>query len=92
MFNWLEVTFVDGKKTEIPYEVLMTSFSVTKLIIKLLSEKYELITTDGVDMTKVNEFFAVDREVLSDKYVKAMVAAKADEAERQKRLDVLILL
>ncbi|WP_299124550.1 hypothetical protein [uncultured Winogradskyella sp.] len=83
-FQWLELTSADGKKTEIPYEVLMTSFSVTKLVIKLLSEKYELITTNGIDMAKVNEFFAVEREVLSDKYAKAVVSAKADEAERQK--------
>lgn len=83
-FQWLEMTSADGKKTEIPYEVLMTSFSVTKLVIKLLSEKYELITTNGIEMAKVEEFFAVEREVLSDKYAKAVVSAKADEAERQK--------
>lgn len=82
-FQWLELTSTDGKVTEVPYEVLMTSFSVTKLIIKLLSEKYELITMDGIDMAKVNEFFAVEREKLSDKYTKAVVAAKADEAKRQ---------
>ena len=82
-FQWLELTSADGKVTEIPYEVLMTSFSVTKLIIKLLSEKYELITMNGIDMAKVDEFFAVEREVLSDKYAKAVVSAKADEAERQ---------
>ncbi|NRD20418.1 hypothetical protein HNV08_10205 [Winogradskyella eckloniae] len=83
-FQWLEMTSADGKKTEIPYEVLMTSFSVTKLIIKLLSEKYELITSNGIDMAKVNDFFAVEREILSDKYAKAVVAAKADEEARQK--------
>jgi hypothetical protein len=83
-FQWLEMTSADGKVTEIPYEVLMTSFSVTKLVIKLLSEKYELITTDGIDMAKVGEFFAVEREVVSDKYAKAVVSAKTDEAERQK--------
>ena len=83
-FQWLEMTSADGTKTEIPYEVLMTSFSVTKLVIKLLSEKYELITTKGINMTKVDEFFAVEREVLSDKYAKAVVAAKTDAAEREK--------
>lgn len=83
-FQWLELTSADNKTTEIPYEVLMTSFSVTKLVIKLLSEKYELITTDGIDMAAVDAFFAVEREVLSDKYAKAVVSAKADEAERQK--------
>ncbi|NRD22729.1 hypothetical protein HNV10_05725 [Winogradskyella litoriviva] len=83
-FQWLEMTSATGKKTEIPYEVLMTSFSVSKLIIKLLSEKYKLITSNGIDMAKVDEFFAVEREVLSDKYAQAVVAAKTDEAERQK--------
>ncbi|WP_299525816.1 hypothetical protein [Winogradskyella sp.] len=83
-FQWLELTSAEGKKTEIPYEVLMTSFSVTKLIIKLLSAKYELITSDGIDMAKVDEFFAVEREKLSDKYATAVVSAKTDEAERQK--------
>ncbi len=83
-FQWLEMTSAEGKKTEIPYEVLMTSFSVTKLIIKLISEKYELISTNGIDMAKVAEFFAVEREMLSDKYAKAVVSAKTDEAERQK--------
>ncbi|MFP4846219.1 hypothetical protein [Winogradskyella sp. PE311] len=82
-FQWLELTSAEGKKTEVPYEVLMTSFSVTKLIIKLLSEKYELISTKGIDLAKVDAFFAIDREVLSDKYAKAVVSAKADEAERQ---------
>jgi hypothetical protein len=37
-------------------------------------------------MAKVNEFFAVEREKLSDKYTKAVVSAKADEAERQKTI------
>ncbi|MCT4630122.1 hypothetical protein [Winogradskyella sp.] len=85
-FQWLEMTSADGKKTEIQYEVLMTSFSVTKLIIKLLSDKYELISSNGIDMTKVDEFFAVEREKLSDKYAKAVVSAKADEAQRQKTI------
>lgn len=85
-FQWLELTSADGKKTEIPYEVLMTSFSPTKLIIKLLSAKYELITTDGIDMAKVDEFFAEEREVLSDKYMKNVVSAKADQAERDAKI------
>ncbi|MEO1032145.1 MAG: hypothetical protein AAFX55_12105 [Bacteroidota bacterium] len=84
VFQWLELTSAEGKKTEVPYEVLMTSFNSTKLIIKLLSAKYELITSNGIDMAKVDAFFAVEREKLSDKYTKAVVSAKADEAERQK--------
>ena len=82
-FQWLEMTSIEGVKTEIPYEVLMTSFSPTKLIIKLLSEKYELISSKGIQMEKVNAFFAVEREVLSDKYAKAVVSAESDNVERQ---------
>lgn len=85
-FQWLELTSIDGKKTEIPYEVLMTSFSATKLIIKLLSAKYELITSDGIDMQKVTAFFEEEREVLSDKYAKTVIAAKSDQAEREAKV------
>nr|WP_321234110.1 hypothetical protein [uncultured Psychroserpens sp.] len=85
-FQWLELTSVSGKKTEIPYEVLMTSFSPTKLIIKLLSAKYGLITSDGIDMDEVDAFFAVEREILSDKYAKTVIAAKSDQAERDAKI------
>ncbi|WP_204345787.1 hypothetical protein [Psychroserpens algicola] len=85
-FQWLELTAVDGTKTEIPYEVLMTSFSPTKLIIKLLSAKYKLITTDGIDMKAVDAFFAEEREVLSHTYAKTVIAAKNDQAERDAKI------
>ena len=85
-FQWLELTSVDGKKTEIHYEVLMTSFNVTKLIIKLLSSKYELITVDGIDMAQVEAFFNIEREVLSDKYMQNVVTAKANQAERDAKI------
>jgi len=82
-FQWLELTSADGKKTEVPYEILMTSLSQTKLIIKLLSAKYGLITSNGIDLDNVAEFFAEDREVLSDKYGKSVLAARNDQAERK---------
>ncbi|WP_299276720.1 hypothetical protein [uncultured Psychroserpens sp.] len=85
-FQWLELTSASGQKTEIPYEVLMTSFSSTKLIIKLLSAKYGLITSNGIDMAQVDDFFAQEREVLSDKYMKNVVSAKADQAERKAKI------
>jgi len=85
-FQWLELTSADGKKTEVTYEVLMTSFSVTKLVIKLLSAKYELITSNGINMADVDAFFAVEREVLSDKYAKTVIAAKGDQAERDAKV------
>lgn len=83
-FQWLEITSADGKTTEIPYEVLMTSFSSTKLVVKLLSSKYELMDASGLNMENINAFFAQEREVLSDKYAKAVVYANNDAAEREK--------
>jgi len=85
-FQWLELTSANGVKTEIPYEVLMTSFSVSKLVIKLLSTKYELLNSNGIQQDKVDAFFSVERESLSDKHLKAVVSAKADQAERQQRI------
>jgi hypothetical protein len=86
-FQWLELTSANGIKTEIPYEVLMTSFNSTKIIIKLLSDKYGLITSDGIQMDKVDAFFAEEREVLSDKYMKNVVNAEAEQAERKAKME-----
>lgn len=83
-FQWLELTAADGKKTEVPYEVLITSFSVTKLIIVLLKNKYELFDSNGIQKEKVTEFFAQERESLSDKYLKAAVSANSEAEERKK--------
>ncbi len=85
-FQWLELISADGKKTEIPYEVVTTSFSVTKLIIRLLKDKYELFDNSSLKMGKVAEFFAENRENLSDKYMKAVVTANADTEERKAKV------
>ena len=85
-FQWLEITSPDGKITEIPYEVLMTSFNTTKLIVKLLSSKYELLDASGLKTDNITAFFEQEREKLSDKYAKAVVASKADAAARQKAI------
>ncbi|BFP43157.1 hypothetical protein FGF1_40020 [Flavobacteriaceae bacterium GF1] len=85
-FQWLELTSTNGEKTEIPYEILMTSLNQTKLIVKLLSAKYGLITTEGIDSGTVAAFFATEREVLSDKYAKTVMEAKNDQMERQAKV------
>ena len=87
-YQWLELTSADGVKTEIPYEVLMTSFSTTKLIIKLLSAKYELLNSNGIQQDKVDAFFSETRENLSDKYMKATLSSKAEQEERQQLIGV----
>ncbi|MFD0963551.1 hypothetical protein [Pseudofulvibacter geojedonensis] len=82
-FQWLEMTSAEGEKTEIPYEVLTTSFNTTKLIVVLLKEKYELFNSSGLVKDKITAFFNKEREVLSDKYLKAVTSANAEAEERK---------
>lgn len=84
LYQWLEVSNADGsKKTEVPYEILQTSFSVSKIIIRLLAVKYELIDNNGINTQKLEQFFATERENLSEKYMKTVVIAK-EEAKGNK--------
>jgi len=84
IYQWLEVTNADGtKKTEVPYEVLQNSLSPTRVVIRLLAVKYELIDKNGINTQKLDQFFATDRENLSEKYLKTVVIAK-EEAKANK--------
>lgn len=84
IYQWLDMKNADeSKSSEIPYEVLMTSFNSSRIIIKLLSEKYGLITSNGIDADKVKQFFDQDREKLSLQYTQSIVAAK-EEAKLNK--------
>lgn len=82
--QYLEVTSAEGKKTEILYEILKTSFSTKKIIIRLLSQKYGLIDSDGINKEKVTAFFAEERESISEKYMQAAAKAKLEADERNK--------
>ncbi|KAB8154158.1 hypothetical protein EZY14_006900 [Kordia sp. TARA_039_SRF] len=82
--QYLEMTAVDGTKTEILYEILQTSFNTKKIIIRLLSEKYGLIDADGIDKQAVADFFAQERESISEKYMKIAAEAKL-EADKRKQ-------
>lgn len=85
MYQWLTVTSADGQRqSEIPYEVLMTSFSPSKIVLRLLSEKYGLIDDNGINQQKLDEFFNTKRENLSEKYLKTVVIAKEEAKEKQK--------
>ncbi|WP_430412065.1 hypothetical protein [Kordia sp.] len=81
--QYVEMTAADGQKTEIPYEILQTSFSSKKIIIRLLSEKYNLIDANGINKEAVAAFFAEEREIISEKFAKAAAAAKLDEDKRK---------
>jgi len=84
--QWLEMVSTDNKKTEIPYEVLQTSFNSSKIIIRLLAEKYKLIDNNGINKSEVETFFNTERESLSDKYLKAAASAKMDRDEREQNV------
>lgn len=83
-YQWLTVTSPDGSQlSEVPYEVLQTSFDASKIVIRLLSEKYGLIDTNGINQQKLQEFYNVTRENLSDKYLKNVTVAKEEAKATQ---------
>lgn len=85
--QWLELTSADGKiKTEIPYEVLITSFSSTKILLHLLSVKYELFDSNGFNQKKIADFFAIQRESISDKTLKAKIELVSSKKDKQDKI------
>ncbi|HEX9978953.1 MAG TPA: hypothetical protein VGB50_00140 [Flavobacterium sp.] len=84
--QWLAVTSQEGKTTEIPYEVLITSFSPTKIILHLLSAKYNLLDANGFNKQKIDEFFAAERESISDKSLQAKVVAQTEGREKKEKI------
>jgi hypothetical protein len=93
-YQWLTVSSPDGSQvSEIPYEVLQTSFDASKIVIRLLSEKYGLLDKNGINQQKLQEFYSIKRETLSDKYLKnvtlAKEEAKATQAEHAAKVGAL---
>ena len=85
--QWLAITSADGtKKTEIPYDVLITSFSPTKIILHLLSVKYGLFDSNGFNQEKITAFFATERESISDKAFKSKVDILESRKEKQEKI------
>lgn len=85
--QWLVITSADGlKKTEIPYDVLITSFSPTKIILHLLSVKYNLFDANGFNKQKMDEFFATPRESIGDKSLKAKVDLLASRKDKHDKI------
>ena len=84
VYQWLTITSPDGTQlSEVPYEVLHMSFETSKIVTNLLSEKYGLIDTSGINVQKVQEFFSVKRDNLSEKYMSSMTTAKEDAKVNQ---------
>lgn len=90
-FQWLIVSNADGsKKSEIPYEVLLTSFNSKRIIIHLLATKYNLINQDGLNKAEFDNFFAKNTENLTDKYTKMVVQEKIEAAEDENQKKAII--
>ena len=85
--QWLEVASADGTKTtEIPYDVLITSFSPTRIIAHLLAVKYNLFDGNGFNQSNIDAFFDVQRESISEKSLRAKTDAVANRQEKQEKI------
>lgn len=84
---YLDMKSADGKTTQIPYEVLITSFKPDRIIAHQLAVKYKLFDEQGFNKKEIADFFNVQRENLADKYLQAKANSIAGENERSGRLD-----
>lgn len=85
--QWLVLTSADGtKKSEIPYDVLINSFSPTKIILNLLSAKYLLFDVNGFNKQKIDDFFATPRESIGDKAMNSKIDLLATRKEKQDKI------
>ncbi len=85
--QWLVLTNADGTvKTEIPYEVLITSFNSSRIIMHLLSAKYELFDANGFNQAKIEAFFATERESIGDKSLQTKIDVIASKKEKEAKI------
>ncbi len=85
--QWLEVSNANGSKvTEIPYDVLITSFSPSRIIAHLLAVKYNLFDRNGFNQSNIDAFFAMERESISEKSLRAKTEAVSNRQEKQEKI------
>jgi hypothetical protein len=53
---YLDMKSADGKTTQIPYEVLITSFKPDRIVAHQLAVKYHLFDENGFDKNEVEKF------------------------------------
>src|SRR5690606_6624192 len=75
-YQWLTITAPDGRKSDVPYEVLVTSFNSSRIVLTLLSQKYGLIDASGFNAAKIDAFFTENTEDLTTKYTQSVLEAK----------------
>lgn len=83
---YLDLKSAEGKITQIPYEVLVTSLKPDRIITHQLAVKYQLFDSRGIDREKIEAFFDVPRESLADKYALKKSNSFVDAEGKQQRL------
>ena len=66
-FQWVELINSEGIKTEIPYEIIQVSFSAKKIMIRLLTEKYKLLDSNGINKENVSSVLFRKKRVFKRK-------------------------
>lgn len=84
---YLHMKSADGKTTQIPYEVLITSFKADRIVAHQLAVKYKLLTEKGIDKNELDTFFSTPRENLSDKYLQVKANSIAGQNQLKSKLD-----
>lgn len=85
--QWLEMKNADESvTTEIPYEVTVVSFSPSKIILTLLSDKYNFTNSNGFDTEKIQTFFSTPHDNLSDKALQAKASALVGDQEKKQKI------
>lgn len=84
---YLDMKSADGKITQVPYEVLITSFKPDRIIAHQLAVKYKLFNEKGFDKNELETFFNTPRENLADKYLQIKANSIAGEGEKKSKLD-----
>ncbi len=84
---YLDMNSTDGKTTQIPYEVLITSFKPDRIVAYQLAVKYNLFNENGFNKPEIEKFFDTPRENLADKYLKAKTNSIAENNAKKSQLD-----
>ncbi|MDR2204796.1 MAG: hypothetical protein LBE36_01365 [Flavobacteriaceae bacterium] len=85
--QWLELKNEDGSiTTEIPYDVTIASFSFSRILFSLLSDRYGFTNANGFDLNGIQNFFNTPHENISEKALQAKAEALAYQDEKKQKI------
>ena len=73
------------QKAQLEYEVLVTSFKVSRIISHLLAVKYQVFTEKGISDAAIAKLFEDHKEDLEAKYQTIVLKSKQYDADREQR-------